>query len=152
MKFRFALFALVVLAAALVACGSGDGSDGDATQPVYDFFKAFEEMDAGKAGQAVCEEYRDDVETGLDMIFGFMAMGGEDAKIEVIDLKLEAKDQTENEAMVVATAGLIRISVMGEVQEEDISDAVEGTEAIKVIKEGGKWLVCDTSLAEGFGP
>jgi hypothetical protein len=152
MKFRFALFTLVILALALVACGGGGGGDEDATQPVHDFFEAFEEMNAEKAAQAVCEEYRDDVKTGLDMIFGFMAMGGEDAKIEVIDLKLEAKDQTENEAKVVATSGKIRISVLGEVQEEDISDAAAGSEAIKVIKTDGKWLVCDDSLAEGFGP
>jgi len=141
-----------MLALALAACGGGDGGE-DVTKPVNDFFAAFEEMDAEKAAQAVCEQHRDNVKTGLDLIFGFMAMGGEDAKIEVVDLKLEAQDQTDDEAMVVATSGKIRITVLGEVQEEDIlDDSAESTEAIKVIKEDGKWVVCDDSLVEGFGP
>jgi len=152
-KFRFAIFILVMLALVLAACGGGDGGGEDVTKPVNDFFKAFGEMDAEKAAQAVCEQHRDNVKAGLDMIFGFMAMGGEDAKIEIVDLKLEAQDQTDDEAMVVATSGKIRITVLGEVQEEDISgDSAESTEAIKVIKEDGKWVVCDDSLVEGFGP
>jgi hypothetical protein len=151
-KLRFAIFILVMLALALAACGGDDGGE-DVTKPVNDFFKAFGEMDAEKAAQAVCEQHRGDVKTGLDMIFGFMAMGGEDAKIEVVDLNLEVQDQTDDEAMVVATSGKIRITVLGEVQEEAISDdSAESTEAIKVIKEDGKWVVCDDSLVEGFGP
>jgi predicted small secreted protein len=91
-KSRFAIFTLVMLALALTACGGGDGGGEDVTKPVNDFFKAFGEMDAEKAAQAVCEQHRDNVKAGLDMIFGFMAMGGEDAKIEIVDLKLEAQD------------------------------------------------------------
>lgn len=113
-----------------------------------DFFGAFTELDAAKAADAVCEAYRDDVNVGLEMLFGFVAMGGQGAKIEVVGLKLEVTDKGDNQAVIATTSGKIKVTLQNEVQEEDI----KGAEAITVIKEDGKWVMCDESMVQSFRP
>ncbi len=147
MKVRWALVSVMVLVLLLSACGGGGGDD--PAKPVKAFFDAFAAMDSGKAADTVCEQYRDTVKSGLDAAFGFFKLAGEDAKIEVTGLKLKVEDKTDNEATVVVTAGQLKFSLMGQ---EDVTDLAGDSEigSVKVVKEGGKWLICDPSMAESL--
>ncbi len=148
MTFRLALATLLVLVLCLTACGGSRENDEEVTKPVREFFTAFEELDAEGAANVVCKKDREDVKAGLELLFGFVAAGGEDSKIEIVDLKLEATETQENQARVTATSGAIRVSFKGDVQENDIT----GASGVKVIKEDGVWVICDDSLVESFGP
>ena len=148
MNFRLTLFTILILSLALSACGGGDDG-GDPTKPVKDFFEGLADMDAEKAAKAVCEEHRKDTEVGLDMLLGFLALAGDDAKIEISGLELKAEDKSDDEAMIVATGGTMKMVIGGEVQEET---ELGGEEAIKVVKEDGEWYVCDESLLGDFAP
>jgi hypothetical protein len=148
MKFRLTLLSILILSLALSACGGG-GDGGDPTEPVKDFFDGFADLDAEKASGAICEKYREDMKDGLTMVFGFLALGGDDASIEVVDLKLKVEDKSDDEATVVATSGMIKMTLAGEVDETDLT---ENSEPLKVVKEDGKWYICDDSFSEGFAP
>ncbi len=148
MKFRLTLLSILILSLALSACGGGD-DDGDPTKPIKDFFDAFEDLDAEKASDAVCKKYRDDMKAGLEMAFGFLALGGDDTKIEIIDLKLKVEDKSDDEAMVLPTGGTMKITIAGETEETNLS---EETESLKVVKEDGEWYVCDDNMLGDFAP
>lgn len=147
MKFRLLTLTIIVLSLVLTACGGGGGGD-DPSKPVKDFFDAFAKQDADKAANAICKQYREDVKAGMEMIFGFLAMAGEDAKIEIVDLKMKVEDETDNEAYVVATSGTMKMTLAGEVQEEPLGDP---SERLKVIKEDGKWVICDDAFVADMG-
>lgn len=148
MKFRLTLLCILILSLALSACGGGDDG-GDPAKPVKDFFDAFADLDAEKASDAICKEYREDMKTGMELVFGFLALGGDDTSIEVIDLKLKVEDKSDDEATVVATSGKIKMTVAGEVEETDLT---EESEPLKVVKEDGEWYICDDAFSEGFAP
>jgi len=149
MKTRWVLFTIIVLSAILSACGGGGGGD-DPAKPVKDFFNAFTDLDAEKAANAVCKEYRDDIQSGLEMAFGFLALAGDEVELEVTGLKLEVKDKKDKEANIIATGGQLKMTAMGETEVTDLAgDADMG--AVKVIKEDGKWVICDPSMVESFG-
>jgi hypothetical protein len=149
MKFRWLILSMLVLSIALTACGGGDGDGDDPSKPVKDFFDAFADMDAGKAADAVCKQYSADFEEGLEMIFSLFTMAGDDVKIEISGLKMKVEDKKDNEAYVVATGGTMKISVGGEVMDE--SELGDDTERLKVIKEDGKWVICDDAFAAEMG-
>jgi hypothetical protein len=143
MQLRTVVFAIVSLSLVLPACGSV-GGDGP-TKPVNDFYDALEKLDVDKAAGTVCKQQRDDFKTGIELIFGFLGAAGDDAKIEINGLKLAVKEETDGEATVIATAGTIKVSIQGKVEETDlVDDVVE--EPLKVIKEHGKWLICDEAF------
>lgn len=144
---RVLIVVITILALGVAACGGSE--DDDPTRPVRDFFIAFQDLDAQKASDAVCGQYRDDVQAGLDTLFSFVRLGGDDAEIEIIDLKLEIAEETENEARVTASSGKIKIALLGEVQEQDITEVAA---SVRVVKENGKWLICDGSITEGLEP
>jgi len=148
MKFRLLMLTIMVLSLVLTACGGGGGDGDDPSKPVKDFFDAVAKLDADKAGNAVCSQYREDVKAGMEMLFGLLAMAGGEAKIEIVDLKMKVEDKTDNEAYVVATSGKMKITVAGEVQEEELGDP---SERLKVIKEDGKWVICDDAFASDMG-
>ncbi len=146
MKFRWFVLTLLVLSIALTACGGDGGGGDDPSKPVKDFFDAFADMDAEKAANAVCKEYRDGFSEGLEMIFGLFEAAGEDAKIEIVDLELKVEDEKDDEAYVVATGGTMRMSMGGEVMDE--TDLGDENQRLKVIKEDGEWVICDDAFAE----
>lgn len=126
---------------------------GGPKKPVADFFMAFAEFDAEKMAATVCEEYRDDVEAGLEMTFDYLEVAADEAglelTIEIIDLELEVRDKKDDVAMIILVAGKIKLT-MGDIQED--TDVSDGTEAIKVIKQDGKWRICDEALVGDFAP
>lgn len=148
MKFRITLVVVVVLSLILAACGGGGGGD-DPTKPVKTFFEGFEKMDAEKAASAVCKQYREEFQSGLDSIFGLIKSFDKDAKIEIEGMKLEVKDKTDNEASIIATAGTMKMTLMGETEVTDLADEA-AAEPLKVYKEDGKWVICDDSFLQGF--
>jgi hypothetical protein len=119
---------------------------GDPKEPVQDFFDAFADLDAEKAASTICREYRDGVKSGLEFAFGFLELTGQ---IEIVDLELEVRDKQGDTATVVAIGGKVKLTVGDEVQEEDIGGTEE---AFQVVKEDGKWRICDPAFAEGFAP
>lgn len=147
MKLRMVFFVVVSLSLVLSACGGGDGG-GDPTKPVKDFFDAFEKLDVDKAAGTVCKQHRDAFKTGLEFVFSFLDEAGDDAKIEINGLKLEVKDETDDEATVIATAGTMKLTFMGQVDETDLADDV-AEDPLKVVKEDGKWFICDDAFLEG---
>ncbi len=147
MKLRVVFCVMVSLSLLLSACGGGGGGDGP-SKPVNDFFDAFGKLDADKAAGTICKEYRDDFKAGLELVFDFLDAAGDDAKIEISGLKLEVRDETDNEATIVASAGTLKVTFMGQVDETDLADETAG-EPLKVIKEDGKWLICDDAFLEG---
>ncbi len=149
MKTRWILLTVIVLSLILAACGGGGGGSDDPTKPVKTFFDGFVKMDAEKAASAVCKQYRDEFKTGLEGVFELLKSMDKDAKIEITGMKLEVKDKTETEATITATAGTLKMTMMGQ---EDVTDLADesASEPLKVIKEGDSWVICDDSFLEGF--
>ena len=148
MKIRWTLLTVIVLSLVLIACGGGSDG-GDPKKPVNDFFDGFAKMDAEKASNAVCKQYRDEFKAGMEGIFELLKSMDEDAKIEISGMKLEVKDKKDDEASITATAGTMKLVLMGQ---EDVTDLADqsASEPLKVVKEDGKWLICDSSFLEGF--
>jgi len=148
MKTRWILLTVIVLSLVLAACGGGGGGD-DPAKPVKDFFDGFVKMDAEKAANAVCKQYREEFKTGLAGIFEMLKSLDKDAKIEITGMKLEVKDKTDTEATITATAGTLKMTMMGQEEVTDLADE-SASEPLKVIKEGDSWVICDDAFLAGF--
>jgi hypothetical protein len=122
---------------------------GDPTKPVRDLFDAFADLDAERAANTVCKEYRDGIKSGLEFSFGFLELAGDEVEIEIVGLELEVRSKQDDEATVVATSGTLKLTMGEQVQEEEIGGTEE---TIQVVKEDGKWRICDPAFAEGFAP
>lgn len=137
------------LVSTFLACGGGGDAATDPATPVRNFFDAFAALDADKAADAVCEQYREEVVQGLEMIFELVSLGDKEPEIEITDLELDIQDETEDEARIIVKGGKIKLEVMGQTQEEDLAT---DDEAVRVVKENGRWFICDDTMVEGFVP
>lgn len=149
MKSRLLLLTLMALSVILTACGGGGGGgDDEIIKPVKEFLNGFEELDADKIADVTCKQYKEDVEANMSSVFDLLKLAGDDFKIEITDLKFKVQDKKDDSATVVITSGKMKMSMAGETDEQNLAE-IEGT---KVIKEDGKWVICDQAVVEMFGP
>lgn len=126
MKGRLAL--LVVLL--LVACQSAQGP----VDVVRDFMQALETFDLDRAEQLVCARQKSKVQEGLRPF-------SDGAYLEAFDLKFDAltlqEISNDGERAVVHVQGSLTLVFLGQEDKQTVN------EDHIVIKEGGRWVICD---------
>ncbi|PJF23000.1 MAG: hypothetical protein CUN56_03115 [Phototrophicales bacterium] len=151
MKRLILIVAMTLIAALAAACGGGDGGSsggGGAGNPEdagREFLNAAFSMDVEKARSIVCEARRGEIEEPSDEDRAAL----EAVEIDLSGLEFTVSDQTDNSAMLTVS-GNVTMSMEGQEMELPV-DQMFGDEAIPVIVENGKWVVCpeNTDLLGG---
>lgn len=125
-----ALSALAILLIVLIAACGNEGSPPD--QAAKQWFEALANGDANGLQDLTCAAQQDSA-TGLT---GLLAGLGEEIELDVSGLSFKTIEQGKDTASVQVT-GKIQMFLLGQKQEEEID------EAVPVVKEDGKWRVCN---------
>ncbi len=126
------LLAAMVMVLSLVVAGCGGGGPVDGAK---DFFN---NMFSEKGGEYLCKA------AGSDAAIGMAMLGAMGAKIDTGGMKFELVKE-EGDKATVKISGKIKISMLGQTEEEEIP-----AEEILMIKEDGKWKMCDPSFIESI--
>jgi hypothetical protein len=122
------LLSVVVL---LVAC---DGKESP-VEVVRSFMAAVETFDVATAEDLVCQARRARVRESLEPFDDVTELGGAfDLKIDDLTFQERSND---GEVAVVHVSGKLTISYLGQQETQEIDE-----EHI-IVREGGRWLVCD---------
>ncbi len=130
------MMAAALLGLTLFACGGG----GDSPEVVVEkAMSAMVDMDTDALGDYLCAKSLVEAKQALDMA---KAMMPEDQKFEMklSDMKYEVTEESDDKATVHVT-GNVTVTGLGD---EDQSEPVD--EQMQVIKEDGKWKVCEGFL------
>jgi hypothetical protein len=119
----------VFLVVLLVACGGGGGSPDQAAKQ---WFEALATGDENALKDLTCAAQQESV-TGVT---GLLAGLGEGMGFDVSGLSFKTTEQSGETATVQVT-GRMNMTFLGAEQEQEID------EAIPMVKEDGKWKVCD---------
>jgi hypothetical protein len=130
------LLLLLVIGLLLVACGGNKGRS--PTQAVRSFIESLETFDAATAKSLVCEQQRNHVENSLAP-FGDVSALGETFAMSLEDMSYQELSN-DGEVAVVLVQGQMRLSFLGQEQTQEIKE-----EHI-VIKQDGRWLICDSHI------
>ena len=150
----------MVLSLILAACGGGNGDD--PVGAVKNLIKAMEKLDIKEGNKYVCkaQQMEDVGEDEAAMVEAF--------RVETNDMKYEEKSKDDDKA-VISVSGKVALKIdEGKLKEalkkeaeaagEEVSDEeltlivgmftamsneVEYAQDVEVIKEDGKWVVCD---------
>jgi len=119
----------VFLVVLLVACGGGGGSP---DQVAKQWFEALATGDENALKDLTCAAQQESI-TGVT---GLFAGSGEGLGLDISDLSFKTTEQSGDTASVQVT-GKMKMTLLGAEQEQEID------EAIPMVKEDGKWKVCD---------
>jgi hypothetical protein len=128
---RWTLLLLSLLLVLLVACDAEE----DPVEVIRSFMAAVEAFDVTKAQHLVCQAQRARVQDSLEP-FGALTEADEAFAIRFDDLTFQERSN-DGKVAIVHVRGQLIVSFLGqqEVQEVD--------EEHVLVKEGGRWLVCD---------
>jgi hypothetical protein len=125
------LFTLVCVILSLVACADKQSP----VEVVESFMTAVEAFDLDTAASLVCAAQQDKVRKGLEPFYE-VTRPGEAFDLSFHELSFEERSN-DGEMAVVHVGGLLRLSFLGQ---EDIQEVNE--EHI-VVRENGRWVICD---------
>jgi len=121
----------LILIVLMAACGGG-GDGGSPDQVAKQWLEALAKGDKNALKDLTCIAQQESV-AGTT---GFLAGLGEEMGLDVSALSFTTTEQSEDKASLQVT-GKIRMTLLGVEQEEEID------EAMPMVKEDGKWKVCD---------
>lgn len=128
------VLAVTLLGLVLFACGGG--SD-DPASVVKGGMEAMMNLDEGGLDKYLCSELVEESKSAMKELKAAMDQG---AKMEFSDMKYEVVSQEENKAVVKVTGHLKASHPDYGDMEDDMSEEMD------VIKEDGKWKVCQGFL------
>ncbi len=100
--------------------------------------EALESFDTAKAKSLVCEQQRTRVENSLAP-FGDVSALGETFAMSLEEMSYEELSN-DGEVSIVRVQGQMRLSFLGQEETQEIKE--EHT----VIKQDGRWLICDSHI------
>jgi hypothetical protein len=119
----------VILVILMAACGGGGGGSPEKT--AQQWFDALAKGDQNTLKDLTCAAQQDTL-TGVAGLLG----GLESGALDTSGLTFKTTSQSGDTASVQVT-GKLKVTLLGQSVDQDID------EAIPLVKEGGKWVVCD---------